>query len=99
VSGKQSRVRIRRAPKFSVFIIVGGAIGVIVTLILTSLFPADPTIGFAPLFGYFAIYGVTGGVLLGAIVALVFDRVLARRAKTVTASVETRDPEDDAPNT
>jgi hypothetical protein len=91
---QQTRVRIRRAPKFSVFIILGAVIGVLATLVLTSLFPADPSVGFGPLFGYFAIYGVTAGVLVGAIVALIADRVSSRRAKTVVATIGRLQPDD-----
>jgi hypothetical protein len=80
---------VRRAPKFPAFIVVGGVVGIIVTLILTSLFPVDPSVGFAALFGYFALYGVTAGVVLGAVLAIILDRLSARRAKTVTVETET----------
>ena len=75
------KVTVRRAPKIPAFLIVGGGVGAIVTFILTSLFPADPLVGFGPLFAYFALYGVTGGVLVGAIVALIVDRFSKKRAK------------------
>ncbi len=81
-------VRIRRAPKFSVFVILGGLIGLIVSLILTASFPIDPTVGFGPTFGYFAIYGVVAGVLVGSLVALLLDRILSRGGKTVEATVD-----------
>jgi hypothetical protein len=82
-------VRIRRAPKFSVFLILGGGVGAIVTFILTALYPVDPNVGFGALFGYFALYGVTGGVLLGALVAIILDRRADRRATEATVVVET----------
>ena len=75
------KVTLRRAPKIPAFLIVGGGVGAIVTFILTSLFPVDPLVGFGPLFAYFALFGVTGGVLLGAILALIVDRRSKRRAK------------------
>ena len=78
------RVTVRRAPRIPAFIFVGAALGVIVTLILTSLYPVDPAVGFGALFAYFALYGVTGGVVLGAVVGIIVDRVSSRRAKTVT---------------
>lgn len=88
-SDKQNEVRIRRAPKIPTFLILGGGIGAIATFILTALFPVDPKVGFGALFGYFALYGVTAGVLLGAIVAIILDRRSIKRARTAEAVVET----------
>ena len=83
----KTRARIRRAPKYPAFMIVGGGIGAIVTFILTMLFPSDPAVGFAALFGYFALYGVTAGVVVGALLALFVDRVMLRRAKDATVEL------------
>ena len=80
--------RIRRAPRIGRFLFLGAAVGVIGTLILTSLYPADPNIGFAALFGYFSLYGVPIGVALGAVLALVLDRLSVRRTRTVTVERE-----------
>jgi hypothetical protein len=85
---RTTRVRIRRAPKFSVFLVLGALAGIFVALILTASYPIDPKVGFGPVFGYFAIYGFVGGLLVGAIVALIFDRVLSRRGKTVAVTVD-----------
>lgn len=76
-------VTVRRAPRIPAFIFVGAVVGVIATLILTSLFPVDPAVGFGALFAYFALYGITGGVVLGAVTGIIIDRVSSRRAKTV----------------
>ena len=92
-AANETEVRIRRAPKYPAFIIVGGGIGAIVTFILTASFPVDPKVGFAALFGYFALYGVTAGVLVGAVLALLFDRALLRRARPATVVTELTDPE------
>ncbi|WP_309620775.1 hypothetical protein [Salinibacterium sp.] len=83
------QVTVRRAPKISVFLVVGGGVGAIVTFILTSLFPVDPLVGFGPLFAYFALFGVTGGVLLGALLALVIDRRSRKRARPAEAEFVT----------
>lgn len=80
-----AQVSIRRAPKISVFLILGALIGFLGTLILTALQPVDPALGFTALFGYFLIYGVPAGMVLGAIVAVLFDRSSSRRAKIVPA--------------
>lgn len=80
-----SEVRIRRAPKLPVFLITGGGLGAIVTFIATAIYPVDPQVGFGALFGYFSLYGVTGGVVVGAIAAFIFDRRADRQATTVSA--------------
>ena len=95
-AANESEVRIRRAPKYPAFIIVGGGIGAIVTFILTASFPVDPKVGFGALFGYFALYGVTAGVLIGALLALLFDRIGSRRSRpatVVTTLADDGDPE------
>jgi hypothetical protein len=89
VRDTSSDVRIRRAPKFPTFLILGGGVGAIVSFILTALFPVDPSVGFGALFGYFALYGVTAGVLIGALIAIVLDRRSLKRVSTVAATVET----------
>jgi hypothetical protein len=88
---EKSEVRIRRAPKLGVFLLVGAAVGAIVTLILTSLFPADPAIGFGASFGYFLLFGAPAGAVLGAVVGLIIDRVSIARSRTVTVEREVVD--------
>jgi uncharacterized protein involved in exopolysaccharide biosynthesis len=83
----ETQVTIRRAPKVPVFLILGGALGAIVTLVLTMLQPADPAVGYPALFGYFLLFGLPAGVALGAVVALVLDWVSQRRARTATAEL------------
>jgi hypothetical protein len=83
-----TEVRIRRAPKLGVFLLIGAALGAVVTLVLTSLFPADPNIGFAASFGYFLLFGAPAGAALGALVGLVIDRISVARARTVTVEHE-----------
>jgi ABC-type Co2+ transport system permease subunit len=82
----ESEVSIRRAPKVGVFLVLGAVLGAIVTLMLTSLFTADPTVGFLASFAYFCLFGVPAGLLLGAIVAIVLDVISTRRARTVTVA-------------
>lgn len=79
-----SEVSIRRAPKIAVFLILGAVVGLLVTLILTSLFPSDPAVGFFASFAYFCLYGIPAGVVLGALVALGLDAISSRRARMVT---------------
>lgn len=87
MSESTTEVTIRRAPKYPIFLILGGALGAIATLVLTMLQPADPNVGYAALFGYFLLYGLPAGVVLGAFVALVLDFVSRRTAKRAIAEV------------
>ena len=70
------------------FLVVGALVGALVTLILTSLFPADPAVGFAATAGYFLLFGIPAGIVLGAVVGLIIDRVSIARARTVTVERE-----------
>ena len=76
-------VSIRRAPKLAPFVVLGAGLGFIITLALTSLFPSDPTIGFAALSGYFALFGVTAGLTIGILWWLILDRRSRKREKQV----------------
>ncbi|MBX3092185.1 MAG: hypothetical protein KF801_06710 [Cryobacterium sp.] len=82
---ERTTVTIRRAPKFSVFVAVGALVGFLATLVLTSLHEADPAVGFAASLGFFSLFGVPIGGILGAVVAIVLDYRASRRAATVIA--------------
>jgi hypothetical protein len=88
---ERTEVRIRRAPKLGVFVVIGALVGMLTTLILTSQFPADPEVGFAASFGFFLLFGVPAGVALGAAVGLIIDAVSRRRGRTVTVQREVVD--------
>jgi len=75
---------IRRAPRLGRFIGLGALLGFVVTLIVTMQFPADPDVGMTATVAYFALYGVSAGVVLGAVVGLIADRVSRRRSQPVT---------------
>ncbi|MBC7723312.1 MAG: hypothetical protein H7146_00975 [Burkholderiaceae bacterium] len=87
----ESRVTVRRAPKYPRFIILGAGLGAIITYIGTAALPVDPEVGFAALFGYFALIGVPVGAALGAIAAIVLDAIATRRAKEFDAERTTVD--------
>jgi hypothetical protein len=94
-------VTIRRAPKFGVFIVGGGVLGFIATLIVvTATMDIDrgtktEDVSFGGLVGYFSLWGVTIGLAVGAIVAIVLDRVFARRAAKLTAERVAVEPEEE----
>ena len=89
-------VRVRRAPKYSVFLAAGAALGLLVAMILTFVF--NGTGGISPntglvysqgqVFGFLALIFVTVGIVVGGIVALILDRVLARRTREITVDRE-----------
>jgi hypothetical protein len=91
-----TQVKIRRAPKLPVFLVIGALVGALVTLILTSLFKVDPHVGFAATAGYFLLFGIPAGIALGAAVGLLIDRVSIARARTVTVEHEVVPPADGA---
>ena len=85
---EEAQATIRRAPKLSMFLLAGGALGAVVTFILTALYPTDPLVGFGALLGYFLLYGIPAGVVLGAVVGLILDRRSRRRATSVSVEHE-----------
>lgn len=96
------KVRVRRAPKFSVFIALGAALGIVVAMILTFVFNGtgdiSPNTGLVysqgQVFGFLALACITVGVVVGAVVALILDRTLARRTREVTVDRESVHVED-----
>lgn len=81
----RDEVRVRRAPKYPVFIFGGIIVGVVVTFIAVSVAPGrdeDPT-PFLQAFGYFALYGIAIGACVGSAVAVLADWVSGKRARNV----------------
>ena len=96
VSDHIEKVRVRRAPKISVFLLLGAAVGLLVAMILTIAF--DGTAGASPntdleytqgqVFGFLALIFVPVGLALAGILALVLDRRSRRRTHEVTVDHE-----------
>ncbi|MEV7694434.1 potassium transporter Trk [Microbacterium sp. NPDC089189] len=89
-------VRVRRAPKYSVFLVLGGALGILAAMILTFTFtgteePSAAGVQYSQMqvFGFLALIGVVVGIVVGGVVALLFDRAFARRAREVAVEHET----------
>lgn len=97
------QARVRRAPRVGVFLLLGAALGVVAALILTFAFDgADEQspfttvqYGTGQVFGFLVLMCVPIGVALGGLVAVILDRTVGRRTRTVTVSHEhVRTPED-----
>lgn len=89
------QVRVRRSPKYVVFLVLGAAIGVFVAMILTFAFhgtdqPADNGAVYSPgqVFGFLALVGIAVGLAVGGLVAILLDRTVGRRTTTVTVDHE-----------
>jgi len=79
---------LRRSPKLSAFVAVSAVVGFLGTALVTGLYPADPSLGFATLFAYFSLYGITGTVALGIILWLIIDIRSRRHVVEVTLERE-----------
>ena len=88
----ETEVTVRRIPRYPRFLIIGAGLGAVATFILTASFPSDSQVGFGALFGYFLLFGVPAGAVIGAVVAILLDIGLTRRARTVMAEHTTVDP-------
>ncbi len=84
VLGKDT-LRMRRAPKYYNFMILGGVIGVVSAVALTVAFPDGSEYGTAQVFGFLMLACVVIGIALGSLVALLLERIIGRSAKTVVA--------------
>ncbi|AWB90715.1 potassium transporter Trk [Salinibacterium hongtaonis] len=88
------QLSIRRAPRIPVFLVLGGLVGFIVALILTTAFEIDPLVGFPAMLGYLSIFCIPAGIALGALVGLLLDRRSSKRARQLTVEHESvREPE------
>ncbi|MBT2512622.1 hypothetical protein [Arthrobacter sp. ISL-30] len=77
------------------FMVLGGLVGIIVAAVVAYGLPGDPSFDANSVFGFFLVAFGAGGVILGAIVALVLDRLSVRRAeRAVVESVPDNAPDD-----
>lgn len=96
VDDRVETVRVRRAPKISVFLILGAGVGILAALVLTFAFSGtsveSPNTGLVysqgQVFGFLVLICVSIGVVVGAVVALILDRVSSRRARDVVVDHE-----------
>jgi MFS family permease len=76
--GPVRRLRVRRAPRYKVFLATGALIGLVVALVTGSAGPVDPQTGRAKLIGYLAMGLILLGGLLGGLVAVALERFSRR---------------------
>jgi hypothetical protein len=91
----QTQVVVRRSPRYSHFMILGAILGAVAALILTFAFPANPTYDRGQVFGYLLLVGIAVGVGLGALVALILDRIVGRKGTSVIADWVETTPNDE----
>ncbi len=68
--GPIRQARVRRAPRYGVFLATGALIGLVTALVSGLTGPGDPGVGRGKLVGYLAIGFVLLGALLGGLVAV-----------------------------
>ena len=102
VEDQLETVTVRRVPKHSVFMVLGAVLGVVVAAILTFAFPGtqQPSAtgveySAMQVFGFLALAGIAVGLAVGAVVALILERVIGRRTRQVRADHEHVQVEDD----
>ncbi|MFT4233657.1 MAG: potassium transporter Trk [Microbacterium sp.] len=90
-------LQVRHAPKYGVFVALGAAVGLIVAMILSTVFDGtqDPspfteaTYTTTQAFGFICLWCLPAGILLGLVIAWILDRTVGRRTRTVAVTHET----------
>ncbi|NKE08611.1 MULTISPECIES: hypothetical protein [Kocuria] len=78
----------RRAPKLPVFLILGGALGAVVGMLVGVLGSGNAMFTTGQVVGYMIAIFTLLGFSVGAVVALILDRVSLKRAQEVQTRVE-----------
>jgi hypothetical protein len=86
-------ITVRRAPRYVPFLILGGLVGMAAAAAVAFGIEADDTYDPNSVFGFFMILFGAGGAVLGAVVALLLDRLSVRRAQhAVVEAVPENEP-------
>jgi hypothetical protein len=78
---ERRQITVRRAPKYVPFLILGALVGVAFAAFLAYGLPGDESWDPNSIFGFFLTLCAAGGAALGAIAALILDRLSIRRAE------------------
>lgn len=81
---------LRRAPRVSVFLGTGAAIGLIAGIVIGVLGSGNVEFTTTQVIGYMAVIFALLGMALGAVAYVVADRISVRRAREVQAHLESR---------
>lgn len=84
-TGDVQQVRVRKAPKYGTFVILGGLLGAIAAIVVGAGNPVTDEFDAGQVVAFLAMVFVGIGLGMGALVALILDRLLARRARTLNA--------------
>ena len=96
---ERREVTVRRAPKYVPFMIAGALMGVAVAAIIAYALPGDTSYDRSSVFGFFTVFCGAGGAILGAVTALVLDRMSVRHSeRAVVESVPESTPDADDEN-
>lgn len=87
-------VRLRRTPKYGTFMALGAGIGVLIGVVLAASQPAIGDYSIGQIIGLLALLLGAVGLGIGAAVALLLDRILAKQATTVEAKRVTVEVDD-----
>jgi hypothetical protein len=80
---QRRQVRVRRAPKVGVFLLIGAVLGALVAVVAVNVTPPDATVPKIQAIGFLVLLLAPIGALVVGVFALVLDRVAERRARTV----------------
>jgi hypothetical protein len=78
-------VTVRRAPKFVPFMMLGAILGFLLALVVAYTGPEDPTLTRESVLGFFTMAFAIPGLILAAMLVLVFDRRSVKRAERARA--------------
>lgn len=91
VDRDEVQVQARLVPRYGRFMVLGAIVGAIGGWLWSRLGSSGPWLGSGPVIDTSAVVpflvgvGAVGGIVLGAVVAIVLDRLVGRRRRTITA--------------
>lgn len=85
-------VQLRRSPKYGSFMGIGAGLGVVVGVAIAASQPAAGDYSIEQIIGFMALVCGAVGLAIGGILAIVIDRALSKRARTVEAKLTTVEP-------